>query len=186
MRYLVCTSVAAIVHYQGTGLLLLLQQTRNVGISVARRRAYTRISVPHYTLNLYRRVYTFHRFSHFLGITHVAVAVAVVAHEDAQILPTAGILVLGVTYSLVDHNLSFSLRAHGETSYGYIELVGFKRIAAFTIIKTAEETVVYITLCVAEGVFALVTKKEVVRIQACTLLRIHAVVPYAITEKQQV
>ena len=114
------------------------------------------------------------------------VAVAVIAHEDEHVLPTAGILVPGIVYCLVNHGLGFVLIAHGKAPYGHVELVVTGGTAALSVVKTAEEAVVHIAVDCVERVFALMAKQEIVGREAPTLGRVHAVVPHAVSEKQQI
>ena len=133
MRYLVGTSVSAVVHYQRAGALLLLYYLGHVGICVSGRRRYTGVCVPHDALYLNGRIDALNHLCHFVGIAHVLVVVAVVAHKHHHVLPAAGIFVLGVAYGLVNHYLCFFCGAHGEASHSHVELVCL-RIAALAVV----------------------------------------------------
>ena len=158
--------MAAVVHHERARCLALLYQACRVGVRVARRRAFTLVGVPHYALYLERGVDFFNECRHLVSVTHVLVVVAVVAHEHELVLPTAGVCVLDVVDGLVNHYLGFSLVAHGKTPHGHVELVGCERIAALSVVKIAEETVVNIAIHVVERVFALVAEQQVVSVKA--------------------
>ena len=114
------------------------------------------------------------------------VVVAVVAHEHHHILPRTGILILGVGNCLVNHDLSLFGRANGETSDSNVVFVTTCGVTAFTIVQTAEESVVHIAVGTAEGVFAFIAKQEFVGRVICPSRRVHAVVPGTIAKEQKV
>ena len=114
------------------------------------------------------------------------VVVAVISHKHHHILPRTGILVLGVGDRLVNQDLSLFGRANGETSDGDVVFVTTCGVTAFTIVQTAEESVVHIAVGTAEGVFAFIAKQEVVGRVIRPGRRVHAVVPGTIAKEQKV
>lgn len=134
----------------------MLYYACNVGVGCSRRRCLALVCVPHYALHLECRVDVFYGLGYFVGVFHVYVLVAVVAHEHQEVLPAAGVVVAGVVYGLVNHDFGLGLRAHREAAYGHVELVCLGGIAALSVVETAEEAVVDVAVYLVERVFALV------------------------------
>ena len=121
-----------------------------------------------------------------VDVGHVQIAVAIVAHEDQRVLPSASVLVLHVADGLVYHSLGVVLGGDGEASNGHVELVGAHLVDALSIIEQAEEAIVYEAFDLIERVLALKAKQVIVGVEVGALARKHAVIPHAIAEKQQV
>ena len=120
-----------------------------------------------------------------VGITHVHIVVAVVAHEHDDVLPVAGVAVLGVGYGLVDEHLGLGIRHHGEAPHGHVNLIGHSRAYAFALVEQAEEAVVYVATGFVVRVLALESQQVVVGVEAATVGGEHTVVPHAVAEEQQ-
>ena len=120
-----------------------------------------------------------------IDVYHVTVLVSIVAHEDKRVLPYTGISIVGIGNGLVNHYLGIVLCGDRETAYSHIQQVPAQRIGTLAIIKKAEESVVYIAIGLAERLFALEAKQVIIRTCGFPVIRIHPVIPGAVTEEQQ-
>ena len=121
-----------------------------------------------------------------LGIVHVQILVAVVAHEAKRVLPAACILIVGVADDLVDEDRSVGLAAGREATYAHIGAIVAEQARAFAIVEHTEEVVAHVALGLAEGVLALEAEQEVVGRIVAPVAGKHAVVPCSVAKKQQI
>ena len=126
-----------------------------------------------------------HLLRHRLGVVHVAVVVAVVAHDADGVLPGSGIVVACVADGLVNQNLSLVSRAYWESSDGHVRLVGRQDIGPFAVVHQTIVVVADVAVGSAEGVLALVAEQEVIRRIVLPVGGQHTVVPGAVAEEQQ-
>ena len=127
-----------------------------------------------------------HLAGHGIGIAHVAVGVAVVAHHADGVLPCPGAGVLNIADALVDHGLGGIGRAHGEASHGHVGLVADEHAAALIVVHQTEVVVGNIAVNLAEGVLALIAQQEIVGGIVLPARGKHPVVPGTVAEEQQV
>ena len=109
---------------------------------MTRGRCLLRISIPHNLANQIFRVGRDCGISNLIYIVHVDIVVAIIAHENYGILPTASILVFYIADSLVDHNLGFSLCSYRETTNGNVGTVGRQEVCTLAIVEKTIETIV--------------------------------------------
>ena len=188
MRQLVSASVAAIVHDQRTSLLLQGDGFCHFRIGGSCRRYLAGVGIPHHFLLQDAWIQLGHDACGLVGVVHVLVVVAVVAHEHHGVLPCAGILVFHIGQRLVGQHLGLVGIPDGEAANGY---VGLAAIAAackqrLAIVEQAEIVFRHIAIGTAVRVLTLIAKQEIVGSIACPCRGVHAVVPCAIAEKQQV
>ena len=103
-----------------------------------------------------------YHLGHHLGIVHVAVVVAVIAHKADGVLPVASVVVITVANGLVNKYLCFRLVADGEATHGHIGLVAAEHIGTLAIVHQAEVVVGDVTVGLAERVLALVAEQKIV------------------------
>ena len=123
-----------------------------------------------------------HHLGHHLGIVHVAVVVAVVAHKADGVLPVAGVVVIAVTDGLVDQNLGISLITDGEAAHSHVGLVAGEHIGTLTVVHQAEVVIGDVAVGLAERVLALVAEQEVVGRIVLPVGGQHTVVPATVAE----
>ena len=110
--------MSGIVHDQCSLLHLLLDESRDVRIAVACRRADTVVSIPHDSFHQEVRVAVLHQSCHGVCIGHVDIVVAVVTHHTEQVLPRASLLVVDIVVDLVNYDSCIIVIACCDASYG--------------------------------------------------------------------
>ena len=80
-------TMTGVVHYERTLVLLAHYRLAGTGICHSRSLNNGRIRVPHHLVDTQRRILGYHLFGYYIGILHVAVVVAVVAHEHYFVEP---------------------------------------------------------------------------------------------------
>ena len=156
-------AVSGVVHDQCPLLHLLFDETRYVRIAVARRRADTVVSIPHNALHHHIGVAVFYQSAYRVGVSHVDVIVAVVAHHAERVLPGASLFVAGVADYFVNDNGRIVGVAGRYASYGSVGLVFAYHVAALTVVQHAEVVVAHVAVRLAIRVLALVAEQEIVR-----------------------
>ena len=179
-------AVTAIVHDEGSLLHLLLHESRHVRIAVARRGGGTLVGVPVYLLDVEGGIHLLGHADGSIGLTHVHVAVAVVAHEAERVLPVAGIAVLHIVVYLIDQNLGLLFGTSRQTAYAHVGFVALGQASSLAFIEQAEIVVADVAVGGAVGVFTLVAEQEVVGRALGPVDSEHAVVPGTIAEEQQI
>ena len=122
----------------------------------------------------------------------MGVAIAVVAHHTDDILPRAGILVGGVVERLVHEPLCLLRRPCRIAPYGHVGLAQIGGggtcllLDSLTIVEQTEKVVADVAVHVTEGVLALIAQQEIVRVVACPVGTVHAVIPGPVTKEQQI
>ena len=154
--------MSAVVHHECTVGLLLFDECSHVGIGVARRGGHLGVGIPHHPFQHESQIKRVNHQSSFVGILHVQVVVAVVAHEHHHVLPRTGVGILGIADGLVNHHLGLGSGAHGEASHGNVVLVGAGRPVTFAVVETAEIAVVHVAAGRAERVLALIAEQQIV------------------------
>ena len=178
--------MSAIVHHQRTSSHLLLDQTCHIRIGITGRRRYPLIGIPIDLLNLVSRMIGLYQCSHLVGCCHVGILVTVVTHHTDGVLPGSGILVGNIVEQLVSQHLSLIRRSGRQSAYCHIGLSQIHRHAVsflldlLLIIEQTEEVVTHITVHMTEGVLALITEQEIIRLIALPLTTVHPVVPCTI------
>ena len=173
-----------IVHDEGTYLHLLPDEGGHCGVAVSISRLLYGVGVPQYFLHVVARIVAFHHLCHSFGIVHVAILVAIVAHHDDGVLPGTGLCVQDIADGLVDSGVSIFGRTCGDSSYGYVYLVG-EHVGSLTIVEQTEIVIADVALRFAEGVVALVAEEEVIGRCREPLLRAHAVVPGTVAKEKK-
>ena len=97
-----------IVHHESALLHLLLNETRDVRIAVTRRGTDAVVGIPHHSFHDEVGIVFLYHLSHSVGIVHMGILVAVVAHKAQQVLPGTGLLVARIAHYLVYGNSSLS------------------------------------------------------------------------------
>ena len=189
--HLVGAAVTVVVHDERALGLLPLYDVGDLRIRVSRGRCHLVVGVPHHLAHVVGRVQGLHEVGRLVGVAHVNVVVAVVAHHHDGVFPVAGVAVLNIAYGLVYHHLGILFRVDGQSAHGHVahvELADRRRckVGALAVVEIREEAVVYIAVHGAERVVALVGKQEVVGVEVLALGGEHAVVPYAGAEEQDV
>ena len=105
-----------------------------------------------------------HRRCHCVGICHVQVIIAIIAHEAQRVLPSASMGVGTIVINLVDHNLCLIGSTSRQASYGSIDAL--TRHIPLVIIKQTEIVVSDIAIELTVRVLALIAQQEVLWRQA--------------------
>ena len=79
--------MSGVVHDQCSLLHLLFDKARNIRIAVACRRTDAVVGIPHDTLYGKVRIAVFYQSRYGVGIGHVSIVVAVIAHDAEHVLP---------------------------------------------------------------------------------------------------
>ena len=145
MREGIGTTMTGIVHHQRPLLHILLNQACHVGIAVACRRTDPGIGIPHDAFHLIGRIESFHHLCHTVGIGHVGILVAVIAHETQQVLPRPGMFVIDITHNLVHHGSGFFVGTCRDASYGHVSLVN-QHVATLAVIHQTEVVIGHIAV----------------------------------------
>ena len=154
--------MTGVVHYERTLVLLAHYRLAGTGICHSRSLNNGRIRVPHHLVDTQRRILGYHLFGYYIGIHHVAVVVAVVAHEHYFVEPCCSSGILHVALYLVNHCLGIGSCGHGETSDSYIHLVDIQRSQSFAVVKHAVKRIVDIAKSLVERLLAFVCQQIIV------------------------
>ena len=162
VRELVFRTMTGVVHYERTLVLLAHYSLAGIGICHSRSLYNGWIRVPHHLVDTQRRILGYHLFGYYIGIHHVAVLVAVVAHEHYFVEPCRSSGILHVALYLVNHRLGFCRCSHWESANGYIHLVDIQRSQAFAVVEHAVKRIVDITKSLVERFLAFVCQQIIV------------------------
>ena len=186
MRELVFRTMTGIVHYERSLVLLAHYSLAGIGICHSRSLYNGWIRVPHHLVDTQRRILGYHLFGYGIGILHVAVVVAVVAHEHYFVEPCRSSGILHVALYLVNHCLGIGSCGHGETSDCHIHLVDIQRAQSFAVVKHAVKRIVDIAKSLVERLLAFVCQQIIVSLHLSAFGREQAVVPHAAAEKHEI
>ena len=187
--------MSGIIHDQGTCCLLVLDNLFHFRVGIAGRRRLSGIGIPHHALHVKSGRSSLGNLGCIVGILHVnavfptgSCVVPVVSHEHEDILPSAHVLVLHISYRLVNHSLGFHNIAHRKAPYSNVVFVthAATTVNTLSIVKQSEKSVVGIRVCLAERVFALIGEQEIVWRIAFQGRSVHAVIPQGVTKEQQI
>ena len=177
--------MAGIVHHQGAVFNLFLQEALHLGIGIALGGADAGIGIPHDLAHLHLRIGGLHLVANVVGILHVLVLIAVVAHHANHVLPCAGMAVLHVGDALVHHDGSLRGRGHGKASNAQIGLVA-QQVPSLAVIEQAEIVFHDVASGIAHAVLALEAQQIVIGIGGSPCRAEHAVVPCAVAHENEV
>ena len=121
-----------------------------------------------------------------IGLTHVHVAVAVVAHEAECVLPVAGVGIGGVVDDFVDHDFGLGLSAGRQTAHADVGAVALGQAGALALVEHTEEIVADVAHGLAERVLAFIAQQIVVGRSLTPVGGKHTVVPGPVAEEQQI
>ena len=162
MRELVFRTVTGVVHYERALVLLAHYRLAGIGICHSRSLYNGWISIPHHLADTQRRILICNLFGNGIGIHHVAIVVAVVAHEHYFVEPCCSSGILHVALYLVYHCLGIGSCGHGETSYCHIQLVDIQRSQSFAVVKHAVKRIVNIAKSLVKRLLAFVCQQIIV------------------------
>ena len=179
-------AVSGVVHDECALLLLFLYHVRHLGIGVARGARLHLIGIPHHLLHHVLRMSRRNLVGNEVGVGHVYIIVAVVAHEHYSVLPCTAVAVLGIIDGFVYHYLRFGIAHYGESSHADVELVYVHRSETLAVVEHGVETVVDVADAAVVRVLTLERQEVVVGVLARVVRRNHTVVPKTIAEEQEV
>ena len=186
MRELVFRTMTGVVHYERSLVLLAHYSLAGTRICHSRSLYNGWIRVPHHLVDTQRRILGYHLFGYYIGIHHVAILVAVVAHEHYFVEPCRSSGILHIALYLVNHRLGFCRCSHWESANGYIHLVDIQRSQAFAVVEHAVKRIVDITKSLVERFLAFVCQQIIVSLHLSAFGREQAVVPHAAAEKHEI
>ena len=85
-----------------------------------------------------------HLLRYGVGILHVAVLVAVIAHQADGVLPDACFLIISIAVYLVNHDGGVSSRACRDASYSDVSLF-CQQVGTFVVVQQCEVVVAHVT-----------------------------------------
>ena len=104
-----------IVHDQRPLILLCLDDLLTLWVSVTSGSLLALVGIPHYLLYIKSWELHLQIISNVIGIGHVEVVIAIIAHEHQHVLPSTHILVLCIVDGFVNDVLCIGSRIDGET-----------------------------------------------------------------------
>ena len=127
-----------------------------------------------------------HCLCRVVGILHVGIAVAIVAHEHESVAPSAWLIVCSVAHYLIHKHLCLSSRSCRQPAHSHVGFAGVLCAYAelLTIVEHGVKVVGNIAFHCACGILALKAEEEVVAILALPFRRKHAVVPSSVAKEQ--
>ncbi len=128
--HLVGAAVTIVVHDERAFRLLPFYDVGHFRVSVSRGRCHLVVSVPHHLAHLVCWTHGLQERGHLVGVAHVNVVVAVVAHHHDGVFPVAGVVVFHIFNGFVHHHLGVFLRVGRQSAHrhvAHVELAGRRR-----------------------------------------------------------
>ena len=156
--------MARIIHHQSAISHLLLDQTRNIRIGIARCRRLTLVCIPVYLIDPIARMFSLHKCCNLVSRSHVSIVITIVTHHANDILPCTCMRVGSIVQGLIHQYSCFLLSTYRKAAYSHIwfALISYNSttllLNLFLIIKQAEEIVAHITVHMTERVLAFIAE----------------------------